>query len=351
MATTQFAASEKRCQLWENDVGHGNGIHRREVIRGFLAAAALASVPAVSLSRASNKALRGVFPIGFTPVKTDDTVDFEGLATQVEFCKRGGVHGLAWPQIASGWMVLTEKERLTGAEVTVQAAQGAPLVIVIGVQSHKSDFRETERYAKHAEKIGADAIISLPPEDLPPKEVLAFYQRLGKVTPLPLFAQAIGDFSVDLLVEITESVPTFQYVKDEAGDPLKRVTEITQRTRGRLKSFSGFGVNTMMTEMELGFTGHCPFTSLADLYASAFDLFHGGKRQEAFDQFGRIQAASRAFAQSNVNVLIARGVFKPGTTIRRAPAPAGSTGARSPAESPEEIKRVLDTYLKPYLRA
>ena len=332
-------------------MGHRNEIHRREVLSGFLAAAALASAPAIALSRTSNKALRGVFPIGFTPVRTDGSVDFDGLAAQAEFCKRGGVHGLAWPQIASGWMVLEEKERLTGAEVIVQAARGASMAIVIGVQSRRGDFLETERYAKHAEKIGADALISLPPENLTPKEKLTFYQRLGQVTPLPLFAQAVGDFSVNLLVEINESVPTFQFVKDEAGDPLQRVIEITERTRGRLKSFSGSGVSTMITEMELGFTGHCPFTSLSDLYASAFDLFHAGKRQEAFDQFGRIQAASRVFAQSNVNVLIARGVFKPGTTLRTAPAAPGSTTVHSPAESPEEIKRVLDSYMKSYLRA
>ena len=162
--------------------------------------------------------LAGVFPIGFTPVNAQNQVDFDGLAAQVQFCRRGGVHGLAWPQIASGWTTLTEEERMHGAETIISAARGGNTAIVIGVQSRTADFKETERYARQAEKLGADAIICIaPPGVTAPSELLVFYQRLGKVTSLPLFAQTGGDFSVDLVVEMFHSIPTFRYVKDEAG--------------------------------------------------------------------------------------------------------------------------------------
>jgi dihydrodipicolinate synthase/N-acetylneuraminate lyase len=330
-------------------------LNRRAFLGGLSAGVALVTAPTLAGKQPTERKLAGVFPIGFTPVKSNDTVDFDGLAAQVEFCRRCGVHGLAWPQFASGWTLLTETERLTGAAAIVDAAKGGRTAIVIGVQSRESNFAETERYAQHAEKIGADAIISIPPGmadpskpvPMSPQDWLSFYQRLGKLTRLPLFVQAVGDFSVDLLVEMSNSIPTFQCVKDEAGNPLQRVGEIIRRTQGRLKSFSGNGAMTMIKEMELGFTGHCPFTSLADVYAATFDLFHAGKRQEAFDRFGGILAASSMFALSNVNVLIARGVFKPGTEVRMAPGP---TTVAAPAISSDEIRRVLDAYLKPYLR-
>jgi hypothetical protein len=107
---------------------------------------------------------------------------------------------------------------------------------------------------------------------------------------------------------------------------------------------------TMITEMEQGFVGHCPFMSLADLYASTYDLYHRGLRQDAFSQFGRILAASSLFAQSDLSVLIARGVLKPGTRARVAPPAPGAAGLRS-SKSPDEIKRDLDLYLRPYLKA
>jgi hypothetical protein len=146
------------------------------------------------------------------------------------------------------------------------------------------------------------------------------------------------------------TIPTFRYVKDEAGDPLERVTEIRRRTNDQLNCFSGKGVATMITEMERGFVGHCPFVSLADLYASAYDCYHAGKVRESFDQFGRILAASSMFAQNDVDVLIARRVFRPGTTTRVAP-PAPGADRRHRVTSPDEIRRELDTYLKPYLKA
>jgi dihydrodipicolinate synthase/N-acetylneuraminate lyase len=296
--------------------------------------------------------LAGVFPIGFTPVDAQNQVDFDGLAAQVQFCRRGGVHGLAWPQIASGWTTLTEEERMRGAETILSAAHGGTTAIVIGVQSRTADFKETERYARQAEKLGADGIICIaPPGVTAPAELLLFYQRLGKVTSLPLFAQTGGDFSVDLVVEMFNTIPAFRYVKDEAGDPLERVTEIRRRTNDQLNCFSGKGVNTMITEMERGFVGHCPFVSYSDLYASAYDDYHAGRFREAFDQFARIEAASTMFAQSDVNILIARGVFKPGTTTRVAPPAPGADIRHHRPTDPEEIKRELDKYLKPYLKA
>lgn len=107
----------------------------------------------------------------------------------------------------------------------------------------------------------------------------------------------------------------------------------------------------MITEMELGFVGHCPFVSFADMYASAYDSYHAGQVRNAFDQFGRIEAASSMFAQNDVNILIARGVFRPGTTTRVAPPAPGADTRHHRESTPDQIKRELDLYLKPYLRA
>jgi len=334
-----------------------SSFNRRQFIGALTAAAAAMAVPRIARAQAAKRRLAGVFPIGFTPVNAQNEIYFEGLAAQVQFCRRGGVHGLAWPQNASGWTTLTEEQRMRGAESLITAARGGATAIVIGVQSRTADFSETRRYAEQAEKLGADAIISLPPTGVTAaSDILHYYQELGKVTSLPLFAQAVGDFSVDLVVEIFNAVPTFRYLKDEAGKPLERVAEIRKRTDDQMKCFAGSGVMTMITEMERGFAGHCPYVSLADLYASAYDLFHAGKVREAFDQFGRILAASSMFAQNDVGILIARGVFPAGTTTRVAPPAAGAdtkpgkTTSADESKHVDDIRRVLDTYLKADLR-
>jgi dihydrodipicolinate synthase/N-acetylneuraminate lyase len=304
-----------------------------------------------ALRAAPAKPLRGLFPIGFTPFTPENKIDLEGLAAQVKFCNRGGVHGLMWPQNASGWTNLSDQERLDGNEAMLSAGKGGKTALVIGVQSADPDA--VSRYAKQAEKLGADGIISLPPPSVSDeKEILTYYQKVGELTGLPLFAQAVGNMSVDLLVEMFKTIPTLRYVKDEAGNPLDRISELRKRTDDQLKVFSGAGAATMISEMERGFSGACPYTDLADVFAAAFDLWHKGQKHEAFDMFGRIQAFASITPISSVDIMIARGVFKPGTKLRVASGGAGGgrgRGARS--LSIEEIRQELDAYLKPYLKA
>ncbi len=321
------------------------------------------------------KQLRGLFPIGSTPFMEGDKLDVESLAAQVSFCNRGGVHGFVWPQIASGWTTLTEAERMAGTEAILAAGRGGATTLVVGVQSKTGDMKEVERYARHAAENGADAIVSLPPPGVSDEKVLLdYYQQVGKMTALPLFVQTQENMSVDLVVEIFKTVPTVRQVKDEAaagGGPLQRIAEIRRRTNDEMKVFSGQGVRTMINEMELGFSGHCPVVALADVYAAAFDLWHAGRRQEAFDMFGRILAFNSLGTTGRDSVLIARGVFKPTVTSRNAPpamgvevagepAAGGGRGRRGggggaapggPRLDDKGIRDALNNYLKPYLRA
>jgi 4-hydroxy-tetrahydrodipicolinate synthase len=326
---------------------------RRAILKALAAGAAVGLTPRPGMAAASrSRRLQGVFPIAFTPVTEDDRIDLAGLAAQVTFCQRGGVQGIAWPQIASGWTVLSETERLAGAQALIEAAKGGRTAVVIGVQS--PDRAQTERYARQAERLGADAIICIPPAGMTDKAaLLEYYQWVGKLTSLPLFAQAGDPMDVDLMVRMFETIPTFRHVKDEAGEPLVHITELRRRTHDQLHVFSGRGVKTMITEMELGFDGCCPFVSLADVYAAAYDLWHAGRKRDAFAHFAAIAAADRMFSESSIDVLIARGVFKPGTRTRMAPPAPGSTPANQymPAHDPAQIRRILTQYLAPYLRA
>jgi dihydrodipicolinate synthase/N-acetylneuraminate lyase len=339
--------------------------------------AAEPSAPAkpAPLPRPGRKQLRGLFPIGSTPFLEGDKLDLESLAAQVTFCNRGGVHGFVWPQIASGWTTLSEAERLAGTEAILATGKGGATTLVVGVQSKTGDLKEVERYAKHAVANGADAIVSLPlPGVSDEKVLLDYYQQVGKMTDLPLFVQTQENMSVDLVVEIFKTVRTARNVKDEAnvgGGALGRIGEIRKRTNDEMKVFSGQGVRTMINEMELGFSGHCPIVALADVYAAAFDLWHAGRHQEAFDMFGRILAFNSMGTSGRDTVMIARGIFKPTVKSRNAPlaagvevAPepgAGGRGGRGgggggqrptgPIIDLEGVRAALNNYLKPYLRA
>jgi 2-keto-3-deoxy-L-arabinonate dehydratase len=327
-------------------------ITRRGLLKGGLALGSTTlALPGGLLHAApAERRFRGLFPIGATPVDASNRIDFAQLGGQVTFLRRARVPGIAWPQIASGWTVLTEAERMQGAEALVAAAKGGKTAVVIGIQS--PDLAAVKRYALHAAKIGADAIICIPPEAVTDEAaLLAYYQQVGGLTKLPLFVQAVGKMSVDLLVKMVETIPTMRYVKDESGEPLDRVQELMRRTKGEVADFSGRGANLLITEMERGFVGACPFMTLSDVYQNAWEAWMAGDKAKAFQIFGAIQAANTMFSQSAVEAMIARGLFTPGTTLRMGPMAAGSGGGRYlPAHSVDEIRRVMDAYLRPYMR-
>src|SRR4051794_8305367 len=76
---------------------------------GVLAVAGQGAMAAVSgpIAKSPNgKALAGVFPIGWTPCKPDNSFDADAMVKQQQFLNRGKVAGMAWPQNASGWQSL-----------------------------------------------------------------------------------------------------------------------------------------------------------------------------------------------------------------------------------------------------
>ena len=121
---------------------------RRDFLQMFGLGVAGFALSNSGLRAAPSKPLRGLFPIGFTPFTPDNKIDLEGLAAQVKFCNRGGVHGLMWPQNASGWTNLSDQERLDGNEAILAAGKGGKTALVLGVQS--ADPEAVSRYARQA---------------------------------------------------------------------------------------------------------------------------------------------------------------------------------------------------------
>jgi len=340
-----------------------SNVDRRTLLKTLGSVAAGAAFSKYSMAAAAKagegKVFNGLYPIASSPFTQDDKLDLDCLGNEVRFCNKGGVPGIIWPQIASGWSTLSTAERMAGAEAMVATGKGGKTAIVIGVQTKGNDLDGAIAYAKHAAKTGADAICSLPP-DGDQATILAYYKAIGAATDLPLFIQTIGDMSVDSVVEMFKTIPTVKVVKDEAGDPLKRVTELRAKTDGKLAVFAGKGVRSMIEEMQLGFTGFCPTVGMADLFQEAWELWKAGKPRESYDMFARIQAFS-TITDADQYVMVARGIFKENTKSRPMPGMgsggggAGGGGGRAAAGPMTDADKkvvvdALHAYLGPYLK-
>lgn len=324
-------------------------LRRRQFLRVLGGGAIGFAVSRSGARAAGSKPLRGIFPIAQTPFTESGKLDLDSLVEEVRFIDRGRVHGFVWPQLASEWSVLTEAERLEGTDAITSTGKKLYPAIVIGVQA--PDTATAVKYAKRADKAGADAIISLPPQNHDDRvALLEYYKTVGAATELPLFVQAVGNMSVDEILEMYRAIPTLRYVKDEAGQPLARVAEFRKKSSDKLHIFTGSHGRTLIDEMIRGFSGSMPAASFADLYASAWDLWHEGKHKEAVEIFGNaailIEEIGAYGMESMKYILCLRGVFKTYGTReewRR------KNGAPLNEASKRVLSEILDL-MKPYLR-
>jgi dihydrodipicolinate synthase/N-acetylneuraminate lyase len=214
--------------------------------------------------------------------------------------------------------------------------------------------------------VGADGIISLPPsESLTAQQMLDYYKTIGGATRLPLFVQAVGDMDINLVMAMYKAIPTMRYLKDEAGDVLSRIVQLTRMTSGDLKVLTGSHGRTLIEEMRRGSAGCMPVAAFGDLYAATWDLWHQGKRREAMDMHARtLLLLAEAGIYSGIEpfkyILCLRGVFKNYATRKVAAqgfaaaakaASASSGPARELDEAGKKALRETVDYLKPYFRA
>jgi 4-hydroxy-tetrahydrodipicolinate synthase len=270
------------------------------------------------------------------------------LGDELRFLDKTGVHGVVWPQLASEYFDLTMDERLAGMEVV--AGVGNPLrpAVVLGVQAN--DATTALKYTKHAEKLAPDALIALPPrEEKDKSKILAYYKTIGENCSRPLFAQTIGDMSVDFVIKMASEVPNLRYIKDEAGLTLPRLSEYRRKASPDIKGvFTGGHGKTLIDEMARGSAGSMPAVPFAELYVAVWNAWKAGKHAEAIDHFSKVMllvTQVTAYGIPGIKYLLElRGVF-PNHDCRPA-----SKNAAFDDEAKQTLKQTLE-FVRPLLKA
>ena len=103
--------------------------------------------------------LRGVLPVFQTPYHSNETIDFATLEREIAWLHDCGAHGIVMAMVSETLRLSSEeRERLAEAACKLGRARGV-VVISVGAESSKV----AERYARHAESVGADAVMAIPP--------------------------------------------------------------------------------------------------------------------------------------------------------------------------------------------
>lgn len=239
------------------------------------------------------QAFRGIFVIVVTPFTDTHELDEAGFHATLDFCLAAGVHGVVANALASEGGYLSETERKRAAEIVVSKVRGkVPAIVAVSAAHH----RIASDYARHAEAIGADAIMALPPILHPAtiSDIRSYYRELSKATSLPLVLQnAMGPgattMSAQLLAELVNELPNARFVKEESAYPAQTVGEIIRLSGERLHGvMGGRAGRTLLEELRHGVAGTMPACEIADVHVAIWNAVEAGDMARARAIFTRL---------------------------------------------------------------
>lgn len=157
-----------------------------------------------------------------TPFKEDGAIDFAAFEELVDRYVDAGVHGIVFGSGTGQHPYLTEEECNKLYELGAGRVKGRCNVIC---QTSALNLDEVVRRSRHAESIGADAIMVLPPYFEGPTDddgLFEFYKEVDAAIGIDIVGynipQATGIAVSPALLRKLSELPNYKYIKDSAGD-------------------------------------------------------------------------------------------------------------------------------------
>lgn len=184
---------------------------------------------------------KGVIAYPVTPFDDNENVDIPLFKKQVERLVTAGCHGIA-PLGSTGVMpYLSDAEKETITEATMQQVAGR-VPTLVGVSNLTTE--KTIYHAKFAEKAGATAVMIIPMSywKLTDEEIVKHYDRVASSISIPIMAYnnpatAGVDMSPALLRRLLE-IPNVTMIKESSGD-IQRMHDLRKELGEDAAFFNG----------------------------------------------------------------------------------------------------------------
>ena len=164
-----------------------------------------------------------------TPICTpftegDQKLDEAALLDHIDSMLEAGMHIIAVCGGTGEFPFLTAAERRRIAELAAKQIDGKAKLVV---QTSALITDEAIEYSKHAQDVGADVLLVLPPYFEGPDEggVIYHYEKVAASVQIPIMAYNIPvhsgfDVTPELFMRLTQ-VDNIEYLKDSTGDMLR----------------------------------------------------------------------------------------------------------------------------------
>jgi 4-hydroxy-tetrahydrodipicolinate synthase len=242
------------------------------------------------------QALKGICAAACTPMSHDGSkVDYDGLKTHLDTLIDAGVHIIAVCGGTGEFPFLSADEKRQIAEVAARHIDGRSKLIVQSSAIRTEDAIEASR---HAEGVGADALLILPPyfEGPTPDGVYNHYEKIAQAVKTPIMAYNIPvhsgfDITPDFFRRL-QQIDNVQYIKDTSGS-FVRVQELIAAGLPVFNGADPFAFHALVGGAQGCFWG--AVNAMPRQAVELYDLVQGGHASRAAELWKRMLPANLFF--------------------------------------------------------
>ncbi|MGL4438799.1 MAG: dihydrodipicolinate synthase family protein [Bosea sp. (in: a-proteobacteria)] len=203
------------------------------------------------------KQFRACHTVIVTPFTANgQKIDVPALKNFLDWQHRSKVPGVIVLGTTGEFLTVSDAERAELVEATVKHCKGKMTVMVGASHAHTPT---AVRFARDAEKAGADGLMIAPPYYYTPTEdeIFNYYAAISEAVSIPImlynnpFTTNV-DMSAKLVARMTKALPNVRYIKEASMD-VARVFDIVQLTDGVMNVFAG---ERVVESFKLGAVGY-----------------------------------------------------------------------------------------------
>lgn len=226
----------------------------------------------------------GIIPALVTPLKEDETIHEETARRLMNWQMDQGVDGFYLCGGTGEGPVVQPEARMKLAEIAREetGARGRKLIVHVGCV----DLKSAVKLARHAGKIGADGISSVPPFffHYGEEEIRQYYTALAEAAQVPVIMYASPLSGVNITWDMVERLLSVPYM---AG---VKWTSYDYYTMRRIKELNGGNINvlngpdeTLLCGLTMGADGGvgATYNIMPKLYCRLYEAFKAGRMEEA----------------------------------------------------------------------
>lgn len=136
----------------------------------------------MAATHSTNTSLDGILPALVTPLDDSEAVNAPALEALLARVYEAGAHGVYVCGSTGEGMSLPASERRRVAETAVRCSAGKTVIVHVGAPSQA----EAVDLARHASRLGASAVSSLPPIGVSYPEIAEYYRALAAAVDVPV---------------------------------------------------------------------------------------------------------------------------------------------------------------------